>query len=186
MANKFTSPREYKILDGVLYQKCNTCWRRLTKDRFVKSSSAKFWIRTRCYECHGPIQRLRHQKWYENNKEYSKENCRRYHAENRAERNRIKDLHDADFQIEHWFSWSKFHHKTRYYVKIHKLKPKSCPMCWRICNVEIHHPSYENFGKWSSVVFCCHYCHDAIHKWHKECPTPIELLECNSPERSVG
>jgi hypothetical protein len=177
MANQFTSPREYKYIDGVLYQKCNTCWRWLTKDCFIKNNGAKFWIKTRCRDCHKPIQRRFHQDWYEKNKEYIKESSREYHKLNIDERTKVKNEHDTKFQNEHGFKWDKFHSKTRYFVKIHKLKPTACTICWRIWKVEIHHPSYETFDKWSSVVFCCHYCHSAIHDGYIECPKPINLLD---------
>lgn len=179
MANQFTSQREYKYLDGVFYQRCSTCWRWLTRDAFIKDNHAKFWIRTRCVDCHKPIQRIHHQNWYENNKEYSREYYKEYHKSNSIKRNEVRNDYAKSFNEEHWFDWDKFHHKTRYYVRMHKLKPTACPICWRVWDVEIHHPSYETFEMWSSVVFCCHYCHSAIHDWFMECPKPIELLECN-------
>ena len=175
MANK--GKREYKYEWDVFYQKCLTCWRRLTWDKFLKDKHAPFWIRNRCTECYKPFKRKWHHNWYENNKETYKQDCKLYHEKNKDRVNEKKRVMEEKFLQEFWFNSWKFHYHARYYVKIHKLKPNSCPLCWRDGPVEIHHPSYETFEKWSSVVFCCHYCHSAIHTWHLKCPEPIELLD---------
>lgn len=81
-----------------------------------------------------------------------------------------------DFESMHGFNLWTFHTKTRRYVNKFKLRPIACPICWNNEKIEIHHPSYDSFDKWSEVVFCCRACHKLIHYGTIECPKPINLL----------
>lgn len=82
-----------------------------------------------------------------------------------------------DFEEKFKFNLWTFHTKTRRYVNRFKLKPTECPICWSNKKIEVHHPSYSSFDKWSEVVFCCRACHKLIHYGTIKCPKPINLLE---------
>ncbi len=78
---------------------------------------------------------------------------------------------------ELWFWWKKFHDKTSGYIKRHKLSPNKCSICGDEGRVIAHHPSYQSFEDWKNIVFVCGSCHQDIHKWNIECPTPIDLVK---------
>ena len=173
--------REYKYVGGVFYQKCTSCKKRLTREEFIKDNSSKFWIRTKCKCCKSRTAREYHKQRYEKNRDLYRGKFAAYQKENSTQRYLVEQEREVEFANEHGFSLSKFHHKARYYVKKYKLRPNICPICWRNEKIQIHHPSYETFEKWSSIVFCCHYCHSAIHNGHMGCPEPIDIMEYNSP-----
>ena len=182
--------RELYKVDWKEYLKCPKCWelKEANTDNFRKKKQLSYWLASVCKECDREYDKnyywdnkeiiwWRH-RWYNKaNSDKLKENKKRYYLENRdtlynnfkESRNKhIKDL---------WFDRTYFHRKANYYATKNNLKPKCCPICWEECRIELHHPSYESFDKWSEVVFCCKSCHKNIHSWNIECPIPINLLD---------
>lgn len=169
--------REYRYEWDKLYQKCSKCWTWLPIDRFPKDKERPFWVRCNCIECYKVKRSESHKKWYVKNKEYSNQSSREYHQKNKERINLLIKNRADRHSKELWFKWYRFHAKARYYIKRYSLKPKVCPICWKESNVYMHHPSYDNFDKWSEVVFCCNQCHMGIHNWEIECPKSVNLLE---------
>jgi hypothetical protein len=199
MIQKMSKVREYRYEWDVLHLKCTKCGEWKTKDLFHKKSWRQFWIRAECKECEKKYSQEnkdriseRLKNWRNDNKDkirdykdmyrrYNKDKMSKYRDEyykqNREhilentrdyKQNRTKEL---------WFNLPSFHNKARWYVISHRLKPKECPICWEVEQIEIHHPYYDSFEDWSNVVFCCRSCHHKIHAWTIECPKPINLLD---------
>lgn len=190
--------REYKYGWDTLYLKCTNCWEWKTIDRFYKKSGRPFGVRTECKECEKKyVQKNkekisnRYSNWRVKNKEKIREYKRKYavinekkiadHRKEYYNNNREQILQNSREYKEYrtnelWFSRTVFHEKARHYANKYKLKPKECPICWHCGKIELHHPSYETFDKWSEVVFCCKGCHKKIHSWEIECPNMINLL----------
>ena len=179
MANQYKA-REYEYRDGILYQKCSICEKRLAAECYPREKGKKFWIICECKECHKLKRESYHREWYKKNKETAKERFREYHKNNRERlNNKIKyraERHSRDV----WFTRDSFHKRAKKFVKDNWLRPEICPICWVESEILLHHPSYDSYDKRSYVVFCCKGCHSAIHLWKIECPNPVNLLECNS------
>jgi hypothetical protein len=169
--------REYKYEWDVLYIRCTQCGKWGTIDDFPRDKSKKFWTRSNCKICEVWRRKIVHDKWYEKHKDEAKENMKEYHKLNKDKINRrMQNKVDAHTNSL-WFDRYSFHAKTRYYAKIHNLKPHRCPICWSEDNIQMHHPSYDTFDKWSEVVFCCKWCHSKIHSWEIKNMRIINLLE---------
>lgn len=197
-----TKAREYKYEWDVLYLKCTQCGKRWTVNDYQKCKRRKFWLQPWCKACN----RIKRVKFYwENkerltilNKEYCKNNreklskrTREYCRKNRDKvnqrmreyrknnRDKIKEYtkwYIKNRSEEIWFSWRWFHNKATLFVKKYWLRPDICPICREKKEVVIHHPSYHSYEDWSKIVFCCARCHNMIHTWEINCPTPIDLL----------
>lgn len=198
MIQRMSNSREYKYEWDILYLKCTKCWTWKTIEWFFKKSWRPFGVRTECKECEKKyVQKNRdrvsenQKSWRENHKEWILEYKDKYRKSNKDkmkeyrkeyyELNKESILNDSrDYKSnrskELWFNWVEFHEKARRYSIRHWLKPSECPICWSNDRIDIHHPSYDSFDKWSSVVFCCRSCHQRIHSWIIECPKPINLL----------
>lgn len=159
--------REYKYEWDVLYLRCTVCHERKTIDRFYKYKSKPFWVTTRCKEC---------QKIYaEKNRTSIKEYQKKYRIENKYKIAEQHKEHSKTRSEQLWFNRKTFHTKSLRYAIKNKIIPNECPICWANRKVEMHHPSYETFDKWSEIVFCCSECHHGIHAWFIECPQPTNL-----------
>lgn len=197
--------REYKQEWGITFLKCKKCWKRLTLDCYNKDASKQLWIRSDCRECtkawlrdhysnNKDVYSAYKKKYQEKNKKKIAERKRLYrqnHKEQIAQHKREYYIANHEYVKEHtkqyknrrteelWFNWTSFHCKATEYVKQHDLKPKSCPICWCVENIQIHHPSYKSYEDRSKVVFCCVWCHQRIHAGHIQSPEPINLLDFN-------
>ena len=180
--------REYKYNDGILNLKCSMCWKRKPTTDFNKDKHKMLWFRNECKECRrGTIR-----SYYENNKnsiikygklwaEKHKDKVNGYKVKYRNTHKELvaacqknnRDSHSNEL----WFNWDTFHQRAIKYVSKHKIRPKECPICWKIWKVVIHHPSYEKYEYWSMVVFCCQSCHKGIHSWRIWCPNVVNLLK---------
>ena len=170
---------EYRYDGEVLHIKCNKCWEWKYINDFPPRKDWTFWVRNCCRACWKSAMKESHKIWYQNNTNKAKSKMKDYYRLNRDWINeRIKRNADTHTD-ELWFKRYTFHAKAKNYINNHKLRPRLCPICWLEKHIEAHHPSYERFDKWSEIVFCCHKCHSDIHNWTIECPTPINLLECN-------
>lgn len=175
--------REHKYVDGTLYLKCTKCSTWKSSDDYNKWKWHIFWLRTECKSCLKERNRKRYEskrehiasqnkEYYWNNKEKTSERKREYYLKTNKQKRYADNLTE-----ELWFSWYKFHHRTRDFVSKFWVLPKICSICWIQRNIEIHHPNHERFEDWSNVVFCCRSCHRQIHSWRIDCPTPIDLLK---------
>lgn len=160
--------REYKYEWDILQLRCTVCKERKTIDRFYKYKSKPFWVTTRCKEC---------QKIYAvNNSTSINEYQKKYRVENK---HRISEQHKEHSKVrteQLWFNRKTFHTRAFRYATKNKIIPVSCPICWAYRRIEMHHPSYESFDKWSEVVFCCSECHHGIHAGFIKNPKVENLL----------
>lgn len=172
--------REYRYEWDILYVKCRTCGEWKTTDYYHKATRGKFWIITECKECVSKRQSV----FYKENRDRKSRQWRQYYRDNKEKisehkkeyREHNKEKFDKSLLTEKlWFNRQTFHEKARAFTRKYWLKPEQCGICKSISRIEIHHPSYETFDKWSEVVFCCKSCHQRIHAWTIECPEPINL-----------
>lgn len=133
----------------------------------------RFWVKSKCKECN----KLSSREYRKSHRDV----VRRYNYLYRVNNKDYFASYDNKTIKEHsdklWFSWKAFHDKAKTYVIKHNLRPKVCVICWEEWEIDMHHPSYDEFNKWCEVVFCCRRCHRNIHAWNIKCPTPINLLE---------
>lgn len=183
--------RELYNVEWKEYLRCIKCWelKEATTDNFMKKKQNLFWLSWMCKTC----EREYNSKYYKWNKEIIWERHRRYNKDNGDKIREKKKIHYSenkdvinksirDNREKHikelWYDRTYFHRKANCYATKHNLKPKYCPICWEENKIELHHPSYESFDKWSDVVFCCKSCHQKIHSGIIECPKPTNLLSC--------
>lgn len=183
--------REYKYEWGILYLKCNKCWKFLTIENYNKDRIKQFWVRSDCKDCRReyrkPYYEMNKSKILErwktrvmNNKnkvDGYKKKYRELHRDRVAECAKSNRIKNSD---KLWFNWDTFHQRAMQYVRKNKLRPDKCPICWSNRNIVMHHPSYDNYDDWRIVVFCCQNCHKGIHSWRIKCPTAINLINLRS------
>lgn len=152
--------RESKIINNILYVKCNKCGRFLSKDCFYNSNRGARWIYCNCKECRKKVTS-------ESIKKYSKKHSKRC------------SLMQYKLSERYGFNRHTFHIKAYRLVLKKWLKPSICPICKKSKKIQIHHPFYESFKDWSKVILCCIQCHSDIHRNKIQCPEPIDLLLIN-------
>lgn len=167
--------------------KCTMCWEWLTIDNYHKDKSKKFWIRNECKNCrHKKSSEYYHlnkseiikkvNNWRDENKERVDGYKKKYRDTHRDRVSKCQKLNRDGHTNELWFNRDTFHQRTIQFIRKNNLRPSECPICWSSKNIVSHHPSYDSYDKWSSVVFCCQSCHKLIHKWEIECPPTVDLL----------
>ena len=182
-----TASREYKYEWEVLYLKCSQCWEWLTIDEYHKDKSKKFWVRNECKNCNhkraSEYYRLNKDKiirkvnkWTDENKDSVDGYKKKYRDTHKDEVSKCLKSNRENHTSELWFNRDTFHQRAIKFIRKNNLRPTECPICWSNKNIVSHHPSYDSYDKWSSVVFCCQSCHKLIHKWEIECPSPVDLL----------
>lgn len=182
--------REIKIIDNIIYGKCNKCWKRLPLENFKKSKRSSYWRRNECKQCWYKYQ----SEWISKNKEKRNESRRKMYQKNPEKYKTKKQIkykenpiqitnkilkYNFNFKNKYWFNWTTFHLRSKRYCRKYNLYPKFCSICGKEDQIVIHHPSYENFGKWKEVVFCCPTCHSWIHKGRIQNIKPINLIKLN-------
>lgn len=94
------SKRETKVINGILYQKCNECckWLEVTNENFHHRDKKEGTLQCKCKECCSKYRRKYHEinkkienkksrAWYRNNKEKSREIGQLYYLKNKEEIN---------------------------------------------------------------------------------------------------
>lgn len=156
------------------FLKCKECWtfKELNDVNRYKHPDWFMWVLWRCKDCI--------KKWRKSEHEISmarirdrdryKNNPKRRSYVHRLSRERTK-IHMLENKC-----WIKNHERTNRYIRKLWIRPQICPLCWYEWRIVAHHPDINERNK---IVFCCQPCHDKIHRWKIECPTPINLLNLN-------
>lgn len=190
--------RELYDIDWKHFLKCSKCWelKEATTDNFMRKKQNLFWLSWMCKVC----DRLYYKDNYSKNKDKILDNHKDYRYRNREVINKKKREYYMDNKDkinsslrdnrrkhidDYWFDRTYFHRKANHYAIKHNLKPKYCPICWEESAIELHHPSYDSFDKWSEVVFCCKRCHQNIHSWNIECPHPVDMLNISISDTPI-
>ena len=169
--------------DGIIKQKCRSCWEFKTLESFAKD---KKWYHTKCKECkkkYDAEYRARtKQRRAEKNRAYRMNNLEEL---NKRAREKYKEnskeyiQRNSDYRRkkvkENWFARERFHEKARKFIKENKITFNKCFACWQEWTLELHHPSYENNDMRCVVVPLCRDCHRWVHSWRLECPEPVNL-----------
>lgn len=165
--------REQKIIDWILYLKCNKCFCMLDYTNYSKANSPT-WYRYTCKKCM--------KKYRQDNIEHIKQRDKEYNKNHREQKKIYNDMYREKHKKElikknsnrrknKWYWW--IHNKTERYVIKNKIKHDTCCICWSNIKIELHHPDYN---KRNEVCIVCNSCHKEIHSWTIECPKPINLL----------
>ena len=170
-------PRQEKIIDGKVFQRCNTCLQYKPKEEFWTAHYG-------CIEC----EKKKDKKYNMANREVRRKKCEDWHKENKDKEkeyykkfaDRIKSYvknHSKDKSEQYGYSRDYFHIKARNFKKENWIIFDNCAVCGAKWDVIMHHPSYENKEMREYIVPVCYKCHVNIHNWYIECPDPIRLTD---------
>lgn len=193
------SKRAIEYRDGVLFIECSECHQIKSSFNYFKWNSI-YWLRSKCKEC---IK----EKYVDSALEYRIKNREKINKQKREaarrdreiiseKRKKSRDSEEYKEKIklyieEHRGEINKRHRENRQKDKrgakrlktfrlIQKLwiKPSKCSICDKECEVQAHHPSYD---EWNKIIFVCPMCHNRIHAWRFKCPQDkiIDLLSFN-------
>ena len=166
-----------KIIDWKECYKCIWCYEFKTVDNFWKESH-------RCIDCSKKIKK----EYHELNRERRRKQSEERHKNNKDRESQYykdnKDIicerikaYNKKMWEKYWYNFEYFHIKTRNYAKKNNIVFDKCFICNEESKIQLHHPSYETKDMWEFVVPVCSKCHNNIHWWFVDCPSPIKLTD---------
>ena len=189
--------RDTQIIDWILYIECSECHNMKSEKEYFKWNCA-YWLRSKCKECimkkyadTSLEYRIINKEKINKQKREAAKRDREIISERRQKKKEQIKIYRKKYEKEHREETNERHRKSRQKDKrwakrlktfrlIQKLwiKPSKCGICNKECEVQAHHPSYD---EWNKIIFVCPMCHNRIHAWRFECPQDkiIDLLSFN-------
>lgn len=191
------SKRAIEYRDGVLFIECSECHQIKSSFDYFKWNSI-YWLRSKCKECikgkyakSALEYRTKNREKINKQKREAARRDREIISERKQKKKEQIKMQRKKYEKEHREEINERYRKNRQKDKrwakrlktfrlIQKLwiKPSKCSICDKECEVQAHHPSYD---EWNKIIFVCPMCHNRIHAWRFKCPQDkiIDLLSFN-------